>query len=200
MDAARFILGEDPVTQVVGLSPPSASLGAGYRATTLATVQFASGIVGKISGSTEFFMPYVFNVEVFGDEGVIRNNRFYSKRISGQRDFAEIPTVLPDSGAVSHHPFQEMIDHFVSCILDDVEPEHNLAGAVNTHLACLAAEASAAQGGRPLEVAREIVGTGEIAAREIGTRASVVGKISTPEAGTQDTGAREEGTREEGTR
>ncbi len=152
MDAARYVLNNDPIIQVSGVSARNSSHPETYLATTAATVQFERGTAGKISGSTEFFMPYVFNLEVFGDEGVIRNNRFYTKQIPGQRDLSEIPTVLPDSGAVSHHPFQEMIDHFIDCITTDAESHDNLSVAVNTHLACFAAEASARDRGAPVHL------------------------------------------------
>lgn len=151
MDAARYILGDEKIVQVSGISPETVQPD-GYRPTTVATVHFAGGAVGKISGSTEFFMPYVFNVEVFGEEGAFRNNRFYTKALPGQIDFAQMPTILPDSGAVSHHPFDDMIAHFVECILTDTESHDNLANAVNTHLAVFAAEESAAKGSIPIRL------------------------------------------------
>jgi predicted dehydrogenase len=150
MDAARFVLGNEEVTRVSGVSPVGDD--EGYRSTTIAAVQFSGGAAGKISGSTGFFMPYVFNFEVFGDEGVIRNNRFYSRQVPGQNGFGEFPTVLPDSGAVDHHPFPEMIDHFVDCIQGDEMSEDSLEVAVNTHLACFAAEKSAANGSVPIQL------------------------------------------------
>ena len=152
MDAARYVLNNDPIVQVSGVSALNSSHPETYLATTVSAVQFEQGTAGKISGSTEFFMPYVFNLEVFGDEGVMRNNRLYTKQIPGQDYFTEIPTILPDSGAVSHHPFQEMIDHFIDCIINDTESHDNLAVAVNTHLSCFAAEASARAGGTPEKV------------------------------------------------
>lgn len=152
MDAARYILGDDKVVQVSGVSPGDVGDGSNYRATTVATVKYASGAAGKISGSTEFFMPYVFNVEVFGDEGAIRNNRFYSKALPGQTGFGAFETIMPDSGAVSHHPFPDMVSHFVECILSDVESHDNLANAVNTHQACFAAEESASNGSIPIRL------------------------------------------------
>ena len=45
-----------------------------------------------------------------------------------------------------------MIDHFVDCILNDRESHDNLYKAVNTHLACFAAEESAAQGSVPIRI------------------------------------------------
>ncbi len=152
MDAARYILDNDEVVLVTGVSPTYPGYAEPYRPTTLAAVRFAGGPAGKISGATEFFMPYVFNIEVFGDEGVIRNNRFYTKQLPGQRDFGTFPTILPDSGSVAHHPFQEMIDHLIDCIRTDTESHDNLAVAVNTHLACFAAEESAAAGSTPIRL------------------------------------------------
>ncbi len=152
LDAARYILDNDTVTRVTGISPRHPTHGEDYRSTTVATVEFTGGAAGKFSGSTAFFMPYVFNVEVFGTEGVIRNNQFYTRQLSGQDAFGSFPTVMPDSGAVAHHPFQEMVDHLVECILNDVESHDNLAVAVNTHAACFAAEESAANGSMPIEI------------------------------------------------
>jgi predicted dehydrogenase len=59
---------------------------------------------------------------------------------------AEIPSILPDSGDVSHHPFQGQIDHFVECILTDTESHCNLEDAAKTHEICFAAETSAQEG------------------------------------------------------
>ena len=154
MDAARYVLDNDEVVQVSGVSPTYEGDPKAYMSTTVAAVQFSGGPAGKISGATGFFMPYVFNLEVFGDEGTIRNNRFYTRQLPGQRGFGEFATILPDSGAVSHHPFPEMIDHFVDCILTDTESHDSLSVAVNTHLACFAAEQSAANGSVPIRLDR----------------------------------------------
>ena len=86
-------------------------------------------------------MPYVFNVDLFGPDGSIRGNKLYTRKLPGQTDFATIPTIPPDSGAVAHHPFQEEIDHFVDCIRSGVESHVNLADAINTHEVCFAARA-----------------------------------------------------------
>ena len=60
--------------------------------------------------------------------------------------------LLPDSGDVEHHEFQQEIDHFVDCILNDVESHVNLADAVKTHQVCLAIDQSAAAGGKPVKL------------------------------------------------
>jgi hypothetical protein len=45
-----------------------------------------------------------------------------------------------------------MVDHLVDCILNGVESDDSLAVAVNTHLACFAAERSAASGSAPVRL------------------------------------------------
>ena len=81
-------------------------------------------------------------ITVYGSRGTIRDNRIWSPKFPGQRDWVEIPTVLPDSGAVTHHPFQAEIDHFVDCIRSGCESHANLADAVNTHEAIFALQES----------------------------------------------------------
>ena len=142
MDAARYVLCNAKIVQVSGTMPTYSVPSHIIKPLTMASVKFENGAIGKISGSTTFFMPYVFNIEVFGDEGVIRNNQFYSKQVPGQRNFGSFPTILPDSGDVSHHPFQDTIDHLIDCILTDTESHNSLSVAANTHLACFEAEES----------------------------------------------------------
>jgi predicted dehydrogenase len=87
-------------------------------------------------------MPYVFNIELLGDQGSIRNNQVFSKRWVGQRGWATIPTILPDSGDVTHHPFREEVNHLVDCILSDRESHASLEDSVQTHEICFASEIS----------------------------------------------------------
>ena len=87
-------------------------------------------------------MPYTFNIELFGDQGTIRNNQVFSNRWPGQKGWATIPTVLPASGDVTHHPFRDQVNHFVDCILDDRESHASLENTVETHEICFAAEIS----------------------------------------------------------
>ena len=91
-------------------------------------------------------MPYVYRVMLFGDQGTIRDNQVFTTNWPGQKDWAEIPTVLPSSGDVEHHPFQGELDHFVECIQQGKESHCNVADAVKTHEICIAADRSAASG------------------------------------------------------
>lgn len=145
MDLGRYFVGSD-VTQVtaqtVNAFPDNAS-----PANTAALCRFGNGVMGYVTACSEQWMPYVFNIDLFGTDGAIRGNRFFSRRLPGATGFVEIPTVLPDSGQVAHHPFQAEIDHFVDCIRTDRESHASLADSVNTHEACLGADLSAARGG-----------------------------------------------------
>ena len=124
-----------------------------YPTTLVAMVKFASGAIGKIGCSLEAQAPYMFNIDLLGTEGTLRDNRLFSKTLlPGQTGFAEIPTVLPASGDVRHHPFPAEIDHFVACVLEGRQPMPNIEDACKTQEVCVAAEVSAANGGQAVRV------------------------------------------------
>jgi predicted dehydrogenase len=106
-------------------------------------VKFEDGTMGKTASSVECVMPYLFNILLLGEKGSVRNNQVFSKRWVGQTGWATIPTILPDSGDVSHHPFKDQVSHFVDCILSDRESHANLEDAAQTHEICFASEISA---------------------------------------------------------
>jgi predicted dehydrogenase len=151
VDLARYLMGSDIVeVTAVSWSPASGATG-GHAgpANTVALVRFPDGM-GKVSACTTQWMPYNFNIDLFGTDGVIRGNRLYTRQLPGLTGFADLPTILPDNGDVAHHPFRQEIDHFVDCIRSGRESHVNLADAVNTHEACFAADMSAEQGGKPI--------------------------------------------------
>ena len=118
-----------------------------YPSTLVSTVRYANGAVGKISACLEARAPYMFNIDLLGTEGTVRDNRLYSKKLfPGQTDFTAIPTVVPDSGAVSHHPFGPQIDHFIDCIRTGREPHPNIEDGIKTQAVCLAMGLSAESG------------------------------------------------------
>jgi predicted dehydrogenase len=45
-----------------------------YEPNTVTLVKFEDGTLGKVASSVECVMPYVFNIELLGDAGTIRNN------------------------------------------------------------------------------------------------------------------------------
>ena len=68
-----------------------------------------------------------------------------------QNDFTKIPCILPDSGDVSHHPFQGEVSHFLDCIINDEQPFPDIEDAALTHALCFAADLSA-ESGRPVSI------------------------------------------------
>ncbi len=118
-----------------------------YDPTSCTICKFADGRIAKVASSIECVQPYVFNINLVGTHGTIKNNRIYSKKsFPGQTGWAEVPTILPDSGDVTHHPFTPEVAHFVDCILHDKESYVNVADAYKTHEVCFAADLSAKEG------------------------------------------------------
>lgn len=114
-----------------------------HDATMAVMMRFDDGAIGKTASIVEGNMPYSFNVRLHGTKGTLVQNRFYSEAIEGQTGWAEIPTVMPDTPEVMHHPFQGEMGHFVDCILNDKTPMPDIKDAVKTHEICFAAEMSA---------------------------------------------------------
>jgi predicted dehydrogenase len=111
-----------------------------YEGLEIFLLKFANGVIGKVSVNFDCIMPYTFPIEIFGDKGSVKDNRIWSHKFPGQKKWVEIPTILPDSADVTHHPFQGEMDHFVDCILNDRESHCNLEDAFHTHEIIFAAQ------------------------------------------------------------
>ena len=118
-----------------------------YDGLEVALVKFDNGALGKVSVNFDCVMPYTFPLEIFGDKGTIRDNKVWSHKFPGQKDWVEVPSILPDSAEVSHHPFQAQMDHFVECLLTDQESHCNLEDAIQTHEIVFAAQQCYETGG-----------------------------------------------------
>lgn len=114
-----------------------------YEPNSVTLVRFEDGSTGKVASSVECVMPYFFNILLLGEQGTIRNNQVFTRRWPGQKGWALIPTILPESGDVTHHPFRDEINHFVDCILNDRESHSALEDTAITHEICFASEISA---------------------------------------------------------
>ena len=114
-------------------------------------MKFRSGMIAKSSTLFDCAMPYTFNIDLVGVEGALRDNRLWSKKLlPGQTGWAVLPTVLLDSGDVTHHAFDAEIDHFVECICQGRESHCNIADAYRTHELCFAIDRSIELGGKPV--------------------------------------------------
>lgn len=117
-----------------------------YAPTSVTILKFENGSIGKIASSIECKSPYMFPIKLFGSRGTIHNNQLYTDDMKGQTGFATIPTIMPDSGDVTHHPFQGEIDHFVECLEEGKDSEVNIEYSAHIMEICYAAEQSAATG------------------------------------------------------
>jgi len=72
--------------------------------------------------------------------------------LPGQTGWTTMQTILPDSGAVEHHPFDAEVNHLVDCILQGKESHCNIADAYHTHEVCIAIDRSLALGGKPVRL------------------------------------------------
>ncbi|MFB3923827.1 MAG: Gfo/Idh/MocA family protein [Terriglobia bacterium] len=144
MDGLRWFVGKRAV-EVFAYSnySPKNPLNYEYEPNSITLVKFEDGTLGKVVSSVECRQPYIFNIQLVGDAGTIRNNQVFSTRWTGQKGWATFPTILPDSGDVSHHPFADEVNHFVDCIQNNRESHCNLEDAAQTHEICFASQISA---------------------------------------------------------
>ncbi|MCA9427244.1 MAG: Gfo/Idh/MocA family oxidoreductase [Candidatus Omnitrophica bacterium] len=118
-----------------------------YPGTTNAIVQFQNGATGRTTSCFDAQMPYRFNIGIYGTDGVLRNDQVFAPKLfPGQTDFMKIPTILPDSGDVAHHPFQGEVSHLLDCIVEGRRPMPDLEDAARTMALCMAADRSAEEG------------------------------------------------------
>lgn len=148
MDLARYLMGSD-IVEVTALEFTGHEQVAA-PVNQAALIKFANGMAGKVSACTEQWMPYQFNIDLLGTDGALRDDRFYTRKMPGTLGWATFPTVLPNSGAVAHHPFPAEIAHFIDCVRTGVESHASLHNAVNTHEACFAVDRSSRAGGKPV--------------------------------------------------
>lgn len=124
-----------------------------FDANVVAILRFDDGSIGKTSALFDAEIPYAFNIDLVGTEGSLRDNRIWSKPLlPGQTGWTVMETILPDSGAVEHHPFDAEVNHLVDCILQGKESHCNIADAYHTHEVCIAIDRSLALGGNPVRL------------------------------------------------
>ena len=135
----------------------------------------SSPVLAQLTSSTDLQMPYTFGVELMGDRATLRDDlilwsdapmdlaelrracpfrdvRFHEGATPAGAAAIRVETAMPGSANVSDHPFQGEIDELVSCILENRETHLNVFDAERTMRVCLAADRSAANGGRPVRV------------------------------------------------
>lgn len=145
VDAIRWFTDDEPdeVTAYANQINPDYE----YPTNCVGIIKFKQGAIGKVSSVFDVKCPYAFNVDLLGDKGAIRDNRIFAREfLAGATDWVSVPTVRPDSGDVTHHPFDGEISHFVDCVANGSESPVNLNNAARTHAVCYALDRSAEQG------------------------------------------------------
>ncbi|MDR0391658.1 MAG: Gfo/Idh/MocA family oxidoreductase [Planctomycetaceae bacterium] len=104
-----------------------------YNGLEIIFTEFTNGVKAKVCVNAECIMPYRFPIRIFGTKGTAFDNQIWSESFPQQNNWIKIPTILPDSSDVSHHPFQAEIDHFVDCVSRNVESHCSLADAISSH-------------------------------------------------------------------
>jgi len=123
-----------------------------YPGTISINVKFKDEKIGRSTTTFDAKMPYRLNIGIYGTEGTLRNDQIFAPKLfPGQNDFTKIPCILPDSGDVTHHPFQGEVSYFLDCIINDQKPFPDLEDAALTHAVCFAADHSA-ESGTPVPV------------------------------------------------
>ena len=151
-DILRFLGGE--IVEVAAFSgKPKINMDYEYDPVAVASLRFANGAVGKLSSLMDCETPYIFNCQLFGTEGSIRNNEVHShKHYPGSLGYWSFPTIKPDSGDVAHHPFIPEINHFMECIENNVESHASIYDSFKSMAVCYAIDESIAKGGQPVKV------------------------------------------------
>lgn len=145
VDALRYFVGE--VEEVVGYSNHTWSDSEyGFDPNTAALLKMKNGGIANVSSVLECVTPYKFNVRLLGEKGSLMNNKLYTNKIPGQTDYTTIPTVLPDSGDVSHHPFTEEINDFVNAIQNNTKTRSDFFDGYKTMELCFAIDEAVATG------------------------------------------------------
>ncbi len=131
------------------------------------------GALGHVTSSTDFMLPYNFNVELMGDKLTLRQELLQSldgtidiDALRAANPFPEVSLVpavdvldrsavrivcpMPGSADVSHHPFQAEMDEIVACVLEGRNTSLDVFDAQKTMEVCLAADRSAEQNGAPV--------------------------------------------------
>ena len=150
VDIARYILNSD----IAAVRGDSLKHGDWYDYPPVETAQirFANGARGVFSCTLTGKVPFTANVHIVGEKGTMLNDRYALDRFREQNEFFSFDVKRKQSGDIYDHPFPALVDHFVSCLQQDKDSEHNVRSCINSHKACFAITESAATDGRWIEL------------------------------------------------
>jgi predicted dehydrogenase len=118
-----------------------------FDTTSITILRFKNNrTLGKVSSVCDCMQPYVFNVNIIGSHGSIMNNRFYSSKMNGPKEWSQLAMQLADSGDVGAHPYASQFSYFAECLDAGKEALNNLTSAFETHRVIYAADKSSTTG------------------------------------------------------
>lgn len=145
VDLLRYLCGE--VGEVSAYSTTAHRHDFEYAPSYLAALRFENGAIGKSSCSFETRSPYLLNLLLHGTRGSVFNEKFFMNDLfPGQTTWQRFETVMPDSPAVSHHPFQQLIDDFIEAVETDRQTRNNIEEMYRSHELCVAIDRSMESG------------------------------------------------------
>jgi predicted dehydrogenase len=149
MDALLLCMGSK-VTEVYAVAANSAHTdfaGYEYPTTSLTTLKFANGALGKCASVIDCLQPYYFHTHLVGSAGSLLDNRLHVDDGSGDKNWTDIAMKMLDSGDVSDHPYQAQFEAFFRALKADQEmPLTALTDAIRSHRVIFAAERSILSG------------------------------------------------------
>ncbi len=154
LDALLMCMGND-VESVSSLSTKSKSEIFGpyeYDTTSVTTIRFKNGAVGKCAAVVDCLQPYYFHTHLVGSQGSILDDKFHSDPLKADKGkWSSISMKMLDSGDVSDHPYQSQFQTFFDALDADSDmPGTNFNDALKTFEVIFAADQSAANNGNPV--------------------------------------------------
>lgn len=154
LDALLMCMGNE-VESVSSVSTKSKSEIFGpyeYDTTSVTTIRFKNGSVGKCAAVVDCLQPYYFHTHLVGSQGSVLDDRFHSDLLKADKaKWSSLSMKMLDSGDVSDHPYQSQFQTFFDSLDSGQDiPGTNFDDALKTFEVIFAADESAAKNGEPV--------------------------------------------------
>lgn len=125
-----------------------------YDTTAVTILKFKNGAVGKCAAVVDCHQPYYFRTHLVGSHGSVLDDKFHSAKLRTDKGhWSKLSLKMLDSGDVSDHPYQEQFQAFFDALDAGKDMPHtSFREALRTFEVIFAADASAAQGGKPVKL------------------------------------------------
>ena len=125
-----------------------------YDTTSVTTIQFKGGKVGKCAAVVDCLQPYYFHTHLVGSQGSLLDDKFHSNKLhTDKHQWSKLSMKMLDSGDVSDHPYQSQFQAFFDALAAGKDmPLTSFKESLKSFEVIFAADKSAAQGGRPVKI------------------------------------------------